>query len=498
VPAPTRVLVVAFDAADRTLATRLAGEGRMPALRSLLGQGRSVDVDSPYGLFVGAVWPTFLTGCNAGRHGRYCFGQLVPGKYEVRRTAGGYPQPPFWSKLNEADRRVAVIDVPHSPWPEPDFHGVQIVDWIRHDPNIGLFTSPPALADELTTRFTARDLCDHYAKRGAYGRLRDDLLDGISRKTELCESLLADSGWDVFLVVFSPSHCVGHHFWAAHDASHPRHDPAVVNVLGDPMVDVYEAEDAALGRLLDQVGNDTIVMLLLSHGMGPHYDATFLLGEMLRRIGRRSSYSRGRLVRQGARRAAGRLTRRKQGTEPGAFMWYVDGGRRFFPIPNNDVCGAIRVNVRGREPAGQVAAGREFDETCAMLESELATWTNLDTGEPLVPRVVRIEECYAGPERAQLPDLLVEWNRTAPIRSIGAPHYGRIDQEYSGFRTGDHVPGGLLVARGPGIRPGRRADAISMADLAPTIAAGADVDLPDVDGTAQPIWSDPRCVPDGR
>src|SRR5207342_473355 len=58
VPPPTRVLVVAFDAADRTLATRLAHEGRMPVLRSLLEQGRAVDVDSPYGLFVGAVWPT--------------------------------------------------------------------------------------------------------------------------------------------------------------------------------------------------------------------------------------------------------------------------------------------------------------------------------------------------------------------------------------------------------------------------------------------------------
>jgi predicted AlkP superfamily phosphohydrolase/phosphomutase len=166
-------------------------------------------------------------------------------------------------------------------------------------------------------------------------------------------------------------------------------------------------------------------------------------------------------------------------------MWYVDGGRRFFAIPNNDVCGAIRINVRGREPAGHVAPGREFDQTCDMLESELATWTNLETGEPLVQRVVRVETCYDGPARDRLPDLLVEWNRTAPIRSIGAPRYGRIDQEYVGVRTGDHVPGGLLVARGPGIQPGRRTDGISMVDLAPTIAAAVEVDLPGVDGTTQ-------------
>jgi arylsulfatase A-like enzyme len=249
---------------------------------------------------------------------------------------------------------------------------------------------------------------------------------------------------------------------------------------------VYRALDAALGRLLDTVGDDTIVMLLLSHGMGPHYDATFLLSEMLRRIGaRRSSVSRGALARQWSRRALGRLSHRKEGTAPGAFMWYVDGGRPFFTIPNNDVYGAIRINVSGREPAGQVAPGREVHEMCDMLEHELATWTNLDTGEPLVQRVVRTDTCYEGPERDVLPDRLVEWTRRAPIGSIGAPGYGRIDREYRGFRTGDHIPGGLLLASGPGVQPGHRTDAISMVDLAPTIAAAVDVDLPDVDGTAQ-------------
>jgi predicted AlkP superfamily phosphohydrolase/phosphomutase len=486
-PGPTRVLVVGFDAADRTLAIHLAGKGRMPTLRKLLDEGRSVDVDSPYGLFVGAVWPTFQTGVNAGRHGRYCFGQLVPGTYHVRRTAGNYPQQPFWSTINDAGRRVAVIDVPHCPWPEPDLNGLQVVDWIRHDPNVGFLTTPTTLADEVVTRFGTRfhDLCDDYARRGAHGELRDDLLDSISRKTEFCESQLAEGGWDVFLAVFSPSHCAGHHFWALHDADHPKHDPGRADLLGDPIVDVYEAQDAALGRLLDVVGGNTLVMLLLSHGMGPHYDATFLLSQMLRRIEKRSSTPRAALIRQRAHRVAGRLTNRPRGREPGSFMWYVDGGRRFFPIPNNDVCGAIRINVRGREPAGHVAPGREFDQICDMLESELATWTNLETGEPLVRRVVRVETCYDGPARDRLPDLLVEWNRTAPIRSIGAPRYGRIDEEYVGARTGDHVPGGLLVARGPGIQPGRRTDAISMVDLAPTIAAAVEVDLPGVDGTTQ-------------
>jgi predicted AlkP superfamily phosphohydrolase/phosphomutase len=482
------IVFVGLDAADRTLARSLAGQGRLPALRSLLDQGRTVDVESPYGLFVGAVWPTFATGVNAGRHGRYCFGQLRPGTYAVHRTGPDLPTEPFWRPLSRAGRRVAIIDIPHTR-PDPDINGIQLVDWARHDPNVGFCTAPVELAGEVVEGFGSQpsDTCDVYARRGALGELRDDLVDGIGRKADLCESYLGDGGWDVFAVAFSGSHCGGHQGWALHDPSHPRHDSVMADRVGDPIVDVYEAQDAALGRILAVAGSDATVMVLLSHGMGPHYDATFMLSEMLRRIAaKRSRPSRFAETRELARRAIGRVARTPGGRTPGAFMWYVDGGRPYFTVPNNDVYGGVRINLKRREPGGLVAPGREYDDVCQMLEHELMTWTNLETGQPLVQRVAPVDDYYAGPERATLPDLVVEWNRTAPIRSIGSPDYGRIAREYAGNRTGDHIPGGLLVTRGPGIAPAPTNGAIPMVDLAPTICSAVDVELAGVDGTPHP------------
>jgi predicted AlkP superfamily phosphohydrolase/phosphomutase len=480
------VVVVGLDAADRTVASELAAKGRLPALASLLAEGRAVEVESPYALFVGAVWPTFATGVNAGRHGRYCFGQLRPGTYEVHRTGPDLPAEPFWRTLSRADRRVAIVDVPHTK-PDPDINGVQLVDWARHDPNVGFCTAPASLADEVVERFGTQpsDTCDVYARRGALGELRDDLVDGIGRKAGLCEAYLTEDDWDVFTVAFSGSHCAGHQGWALHDPTHPRHDEAAARTVGDLIVDVYEAQDAALGRILDVVGSEATVMVLLSHGMGPHYDATFMLSEMLRRIADRRPRSRFSELRERARRAVGRITRTPGGRTPGAFMWFVDGGRPFFTVPNNDVCGGIRINLQGREPHGLVPAG-EYEKVCQMLEHELATWSNLETGRPLVQRVGRIDDYYGGPERATLPDLVVEWDRTAPIRSIGSTTYGRIDREYGGNRTGDHVAGGLLVTRGPGIAPGSRGDTVPMVDLAPTICAAVDVELDGADGVPHP------------
>lgn len=482
------LVLVGFDAESRTLATDLASEGRLPALRSVMESGRSTPVESPHALFVGAVWPTFSTGVNTGRHGRYCFGQLRPGTYRVHRTGDPLPYEPFWRPLSRAGRRLAIIDVPHTR-PDPDISGINVVDWGKHDPNVGFTTTPRDLGDEILHRFGDQptESCDDYARRGAHGQLRDDLVDGIARKTELCEAYLTESEWDVFAVVFNASHCAGHQGWHLHDASHPRYDAAKARAIGDPVTDIYEAHDAALGRILGAVGPDATVMVLLSHGMGLPYNANFLLSDMLAPIAD-AQYRKAPLsaARERSRRAIGRYTRKHGVRAPGAFMWYVDGARPFFAIPNNNVYGGIRVNLRGREPHGLVSPGREYEDVCGMLENELLTWKNLETGEPLVQNVTALDDYYSGPERASMPDLVVEWNHSAPIRSIGAPRYGRVDRESISNRTGDHIPGGLLVTRGPGIEPGSTGEEVSMLDLAPTICAAVDVDLPGVDGTVRP------------
>ena len=52
-------------------------------------------------------------------------------------------------------------------------------------------------------------------------------------------------------------------------------------------------------------------------------------------------------------------------------------------------------------------------------------------------------------------DLLVEWNRDAPIDTVWSPATGVVTAPYLQWRTGDHHRAGLLLASGPGIEPGR-------------------------------------------
>jgi len=185
--------------------------------------------------------------------------------------------------------------------------------------------------------------------------------------------------------------------------------------------------------------------------------------------------------RERARRAVRRALHRRRRSREG-FVHAVDGSRRFFQIPNNDVHGGVRINLAGREPAGLIEPGNEFDATCEIIEDGLADWRNAETDAPLVRGVARTSEHYAGPAMADLPDLLVEWDQSAPIRSVTSPRYGRIDREFTGVRTGDHRPGGRVIVCGPSTMSGQEVSPVSSLDLAPTICAALDVPTEEFDG----------------
>jgi predicted AlkP superfamily phosphohydrolase/phosphomutase len=484
-PSPTRVLFVGLDAMDLDIAQDLAARGRLPTIASLLQTSAWAETRNPEGLLVGGLWPSFWTGSSPARHGFHCFLQLIPGTYEVARFDQRDIQlPPFWKTLFDRGLRCAVVDVPITPITggTADIH---IADWGTHDRMLSFDVSPP----ELHHRFgdhAVNGKCDDYAVRGAYLQLRDDLLAGVEGKTRLSEQLLSQGNWDLFVSVFGESHCVGHQFWHLHDSSHPAHDPALAAQLGDPIEDVYATLDAGLGRLLSRIGDDTVAFVLLSHGMGPHYDGDHLLAEVLRRIEDadgpppRAVATRERLRRY-ARRARrwGRANVRPQLTS-------VDGSRRFFRVPNNDLFGGVRINLAGREPHGRVRPGPELEALVECLREDLLALTNPATGRPVVTEVIRTSEAYSGEALDVLPDLMVGWSRDAPITEVWSPKTGTVEGRPGEVRTGDHRTPGLVLARGPSITPGPLGHRVSVTDLAPTIAAVLGTPLPGIDGKPVP------------
>ena len=116
------------------------------------------------------------------------------------------------------------------------------------------------------------------------------------------------------------------------------------------------------------------------------------------------------------------------------------------------------------------------------MTRDLLQLVNANTGRPVVREVLRTAAHFEGNRLADLPDLLVEWNREAPITAVRSPRVGEVQGVYLSARTGDHAPDGLYCVRRPGLAPGENSEVLPVETLAPTIAALLGMSLPGADG----------------
>jgi len=268
--------------------------------------------------------------------------------------------------------------------------------------------------------------------------------------------LLARQEWGLFAGVFSEGHCAGHHLWHLHDESsawHPADPPAE---LRNGLLDVYRGLDEGLARILAAAGSDTSVLAVFSAGIGPITGGWQLLPEVLVRLGygsggRVSSGVRGRLpesVKRVARGALRSRVRERLQERAGSLPAPLASPRaRAAAVPNSPL-GAVRLNVRGRDPFGSVAPGAEYDE----IARELTALVNPSTGTPAIESVARTDERFAT-VHPNIPDLVVRVDRTrGPIEAVRSARVGTVSAPIRTAalpRTGDHLPHVEAWALGP-------------------------------------------------
>ena len=501
--AKRRLLIVGVDAGSPDLFRRWCAAGDLPNVERLLNAGTSRRVVNPRGMEAGAVWPVFHTGLLPGRQPMYDGRRNFDARNYRHRWYGPDETPPtVWRQLSDTGLRCLLIDPPYTPV-DPAINGVVVMDWGTHVPANGskfdFKTHPPQVADEVLALVGPDPaqgvMCDRMAPEtlAEHRRFRDTYLARIEKKGRLAQHLLRTVPWDVALVTSSDLHCAGHHLWHVNDPRHPRHSTKLQSALGEPLRDCYRAFDRSLGLMLGAVDDHTTVMLFGSHGMGPSFSGTGMLDRILLRLdkgkdGVAQTSHKARLralwhrVPLEVRGRMKRLRRPFRGAlRPPEFLG-DHANRRFFEVYANNASGGIRLNLKGREGRGTVAAGEEATALLRYLATELRKVRNADNGEPLVADIVVTGDVYSGSHVAQLPDLLVTWNRSAPIERVVSPTIGEVAREHLDHRTGDHTPDGICVVAGHGMRARGEAAAIRTADLAPSIARFFGIELRDHDG----------------
>lgn len=487
-----KILVIGLDSAPLELIDPWVRQGKLPVLGPLMARGASGVLRSTIPPLSPAAWSSFATGMNPGKHGVFDHAYRRPETYEIvptnaRRRAGST----LWHLIGERGDRVGVINVPETYPPHP-LNGFMITG-MSTPTDESEFCYPPTLAQELEQAIGGYKVFGPRSKEDL-----DRALAGMHQTAEMRlragAYLLREYDPRFMILVLQETDAVQHRFWKYMDPAHPQYDAEGARRYGDAILEVYRRVDEHLPLLLDQLGEDDVVIVMSDHGAGAIHKWLYLNNWLVRegfirfkrtptvRLKRalyRLGYTPGNAMALAMRLRLGLTDRaikriRKSGSSKNPLYRFflsfgdVDWSRtRAYTLGGNMT--GVYVNLRGREPEGCVEAGAEYEALRDELIARLAELRDDESGVRVATHIYRREELYSGPCLERAPDVIFETHDERYVGFGGQEFTANFVMAPSPLFSGCHRRAGMVALAGRPIRAGVRLGAHEIIDLAPTI-----------------------------
>jgi len=425
-----RLLIVGLDGADGRLLDRATADGTLPNLAALRSRGCAWRLSPALGVTDDSLWASFQYGVDTGEHGRSTY--LLEDDAGKRRYAPNeeVDREAFWDGLSARGHRVAVFDVPKCRLPRP-LNGIHLADWLAHSRYFPAPVSyPDALAEEVVARFGAAppSRCAYVYQEplddAAVETVRQNLLRSVEQKRDAGLHFLSREKWDLFVIGFKETHCGAHMFWEFNDPGHAKYDAERVARLGNPLLEVLKAEDSAIGELVAQAGADAEIVVFSTSDFVPNGTLMHLMNSIAARINYAIAVDEdGRLL---------------------SSLRYRIGIPRNYcrSVFHSDDAGALRVP---RQPSDTEAGYSRRLDLVVQLARELV---DADDGLPVVSTVSYPAREQAGKRALSLPHILLHYRANICPSAVSSPRLGRISARAPDIRTGNHSPGGIVLAAG--------------------------------------------------
>lgn len=486
-----KVVVVGIDGGSFDVILPMIERGELPHIASIMKNGVWGNLHSTIPSVTLPAWLSFLSGVNPGKLGIFYLTRDSHATYDEGRPAdiSKVPVKFLWHHLSDNGKKV--LSVIPFPFPPTKINGVMVSNTGAETGLNELKSYPPGISRELTDALPIKGIADssRNSRQGDGRTFREEFLDNVIRLAgmttevtrEISSYLLKRYEWDFFITIFKSTDDIQHRFWAFMDPAHPLYDDKEGEAYGDVIFDTYRRIDKAIGDILSQAGDATVVMLS-DHGMGPIHKFFYA---------NRWLSENGLLKVKGERRkAAFRITKISLRAIFEKFNIRINGvpnlnmpvlRRKSLPVPDEvdwnrtrayATTFGININLEGREPQGIVKSD-EYDGLCEALRGYLYRLTDPETGKRIVEKVYRRDEIYTGPYLYDAPDIVYIFKR--PFYHAkkdlfpSAVFEGISRREIVTANHLNHTSTGIFLAKGPDIRTSERLDGIHITDIAPTI-----------------------------
>ena len=381
----TRSIWIEIDSLHSKVMLRAIEQGLMPNLARILEAGASAEVCYEIPLQVSA-WATAHTGLSVAEHGATAYDQPIPGTYRMRIERRPIPTgTAYWDLLSKMGKRVLVINSVNA-FPAPEVNGIQLNDWSVHvaGRHVKPTSFPPDIVESLERELPddpfAEDDCGSSEFVDAE-RLVKSISSNLARKKMVFSKLINLEAWDHVHIGIDDLHNLGHVVWDAFE----ENDPA--NAL---VRKALSETDATIGAFLDRAGGDAAAMILLLGGIGRANTWSHMVDKIIAHF---EGGAAGKVRKGNIYGVLGRvwsaqppwLTSRILPLKSYLREFYLGAmrrRRRAYAMPLNEESGAIRINLRGREPNGLVAPGDEYEALVSELRDAFLELRDSRIGPP--------------------------------------------------------------------------------------------------------------------
>jgi predicted AlkP superfamily phosphohydrolase/phosphomutase len=309
---------------------------------------------------------------------------------------------------------------------------------------------------------------------------------------------------DFRMIVYGATDQVQHHFWHFMDPRHDKHDPLGAKEFEHAIRDTYVHIDQQLERILDDCGDDMIVIVMSDHGFGPTSNVRLRLNQVLHDAGllQFAGTSGGRSV---MRNFAGWLDallrstlsadtkRTLSGLFPRLRVWFenLDEAKVSWEQTAAYVNETFRSSPAVWIKNGVSQNGEHDGRVLRQVEEVLASLRDPITGERVISNFYRPQEIYDGPHTDRAPNLLPSWWEDGFLLDQSVPGRDRppnVERSTTPIRGGvefaaSHRLDGVFVASGGPIRTGAAITNARIIDVAPTVLYLMGLPIPsDMDG----------------
>ncbi len=508
------VVIIGLDGASFDYILPLIDAGKLPNLAALIKGGTRAGMTSTYPPYSAPAWISFMTGENPGRHGIFEFWTTDLTSYnplagERLVTSHSYQGRTIFDIVGKYGPVAALrVPVTFPPWEIP---GVMVSGYPSRYGSEGTVW-PPHLSEIVTRPESGkRRLLTRY--RGSQEEMHLDMnREQLDLLTQLAIDVLDSGDHKLFMVVYNQLDSVCHHFIRHSDPDYPTYEPRRSPSYSGVIQEMHERLDAAVGEILKRVDDESLIVIMSDHGMGPRARNQIHLNAWLASLGLLKVRRRGGLLRENISKTTnflvenlpirqelrrflpkwvkGRVTESLLNVR--GISWNETLAYRVRMLPPIE---GIEINLKGRQPQGAVDPS-EYDQWRDYILEQLSSLRDPATGEPLVIRAYRREELHEGPNLDRAPDILLELkpDYEAGVR-LKPPIVTPTPKAFLKMRSGGHTMTGIAIARGPHVRRGELLDSIELRDLAPTILYYLGLPVPEnMDGRVVTEIFDPEFV----